>query len=156
MQIVDFFIPNVMKVVTVTSDKANVNQISGQAVLEMRVAISDWVKAKTKNGELIHGFVETVDAEQKLVTLFVVQSDNDESIGKSVVVREQWLRKLPTYTLADAEPIKGLIDIALSTRDEEWFNELTQALTSLSQNAGADLLKRSINSRSSNRLGYPV
>jgi len=71
MQIVDFFIPNVMKVVTVTSDKANVNQISGQAVLEMRVAISDWVKAKTKNGELIHGFVETVDAEQKLVTLFV-------------------------------------------------------------------------------------
>ncbi|WP_256760785.1 IDEAL domain-containing protein [Cohnella sp. WQ 127256] len=123
----------------------------------MKVEMSEWVMAKTKNGELIQGFVDAIDDQQGVATVFVVKSDNVESVGKSVVVRDRWLRKLPTYSLDDAEAIQSLIDLALATRDEQWFTELSQTLSKVTASGNKDRVKSSVTSSSfTHRLGYPV
>jgi hypothetical protein len=131
-------------------------QTSGWAVLKMKVEISDWVQAKTKNGELIHGFVDSLDVQAGMATVFAVKSDNSESIGRLVSVREGWLRKLPTHSFEDAESIESLIDIALAAKDEQWFNELSLKLSTLSVTGGEKNRKPHRRISSSNRLGYPV
>ncbi|TFE28118.1 hypothetical protein [Cohnella luojiensis] len=122
----------------------------------MKVEISDWVHAKTRNGELIHGFVDGLDEEQRMANVFVVKSDNDESVGKSILVREQWVRKLPTYALEDAEAIQSLIDIALSTKDDQWFEELTLKLQSVSKAEGTNKGQSLSRTSFTNRLRYKV
>ncbi len=122
----------------------------------MKFEISDWVHAKTRNGELIHGFVDAVDEEQRMANVFVVKSDNDESIGSSIQVREQWVRKLPTYAWDDAEAIQSLIDIALSTKDDQWFEELSLKLQSLSKAERSNQKKLAPGPSYTNRLGYKV
>ncbi|WP_239614871.1 hypothetical protein [Cohnella mopanensis] len=122
----------------------------------MKVEISDWVLAKTKNGELIHGFVEDLDDQQGMATVYTVKSDNVESVGKPVVVRERWLRKLPDYSPHDSEAIRSLIDIALSTRDEHWFQELTSKMASIAINDMEQTLHSNRYPSAPSRLGFPV
>lgn len=73
----------------------------------MKVEISDWVQAKTKDGELIHGFVDAVDESQRMANVIVVRSDNEDSVGKPIAVRDHWLRKLPDYVMEDAGSIQS-------------------------------------------------
>ncbi|MFC4601678.1 IDEAL domain-containing protein [Cohnella hongkongensis] len=94
----------------------------------MKFAIGDWVQAKTRNGEFIHGFIETIDHVKGLAKVYVVRSDNEESIGKSASVLEHWLRELPSYALEEESSLYNLIDLALATHDEPWFMELTRSL----------------------------
>ncbi|MCD9024170.1 IDEAL domain-containing protein [Cohnella silvisoli] len=122
----------------------------------MKVEVSDWVQAKTNNGELIHGFIDAVDEAQRMANVIVVKSDNEESIGKPIAVREQWLRKLPEYAIEDEGSIQSLIDVALSTRDEQWFNELTEKLTTIQRNTHTGNNKPVAYPSSTNQLGYPV
>jgi hypothetical protein len=122
----------------------------------MKFEISDWVHAKTRNGELIHGFVDAVDEEQRMANVFVVKSDNDESIGSSIQVREQWVRKLPDYAWDDAEAIQSLIDIALSAKDDQWFEELSLKLQSLTKADRSNQKKLVPGPSYTNRLGYKV
>ncbi|QMV43444.1 hypothetical protein [Cohnella cholangitidis] len=122
----------------------------------MKVEISDWVQAKTRNGELIHGFVEALDSQQEMATVYTVKSDNAESVGKSVVVRERWLRKLPEYSPQDSEAIRSLIDIALMTRDEQWFSELSPALSTLANAEDEQTIKNAISYSPMSRMGFPV
>ncbi|MGG1634100.1 hypothetical protein BK120_16050 [Paenibacillus sp. FSL A5-0031] len=93
----------------------------------MKFNISDWVQGKTKDGELIHGFVETIDILQGFVTVSVVKSDNVEVIGKTVAVRSSWLKNVSEITINDAQVFQNAIDLALDTWDEAWFMELTNA-----------------------------
>jgi hypothetical protein len=46
--------------------------------------IGDWVKAKSKSGELLHGFLENVDVLNGKVKVYVVASDNEATVGKTV------------------------------------------------------------------------
>ena len=43
------------------------------------------------------------------------------------------LKRLPAANVTNKEQILFLIDVALSTGDEEWFNELTAKLHSIKQ-----------------------
>jgi hypothetical protein len=122
----------------------------------MKVEISDWVQAKTKDGELIHGFVDAVDESQRMANVIVVRSDNEDSVGKPIAVREHWLRKLPDYVMEDAGSIQSLIDIALLTKDEQWFNELTDKLQSVQQNVNKGATNVVAFPSSMNRIDYPV
>lgn len=122
----------------------------------MKVEISDWVQAKTKDGELIHGFVDAVDESQRMANVIVVRSDNEDSVGKPIAVREHWLRKLPDYVMEDAGSIQSLIDIALLTKDEQWFKELTDKLQSVQQNVNKGATNVVAFPSSMNRIDYPV
>ncbi|CAM4356782.1 IDEAL domain-containing protein [Paenibacillus alkaliterrae] len=96
----------------------------------MKFNTSDWVQGKTKDGELIHGFIETIDILQGIVTVNVVKSDNEERVGHIVAVRASWIKRVPDTALEDAQLVQNLIDLALATWDEAWFMELTESLKS--------------------------
>lgn len=98
-----------------------------------RVEVGDWVKGKTKNGELVYGYIETANPLQETVKIKVMDSDNKEIVGKTVETLKHWVKKLPISTFEDEEQIKALIDIALQTKDESWFMELSAKLKAIKQ-----------------------
>ncbi|UVI31547.1 IDEAL domain-containing protein [Paenibacillus spongiae] len=119
----------------------------------MRIEISDWVQGKTRDGQLIRGFIESVDSLQAIVKVYVVQSDNEDAIGTRVSVREQWLKKLPELAMEDAPSIQNLIDLALSTKDEAWFMELSEKQRAIQAPADKTIDAPPIYTAYTNRLG---
>lgn len=94
----------------------------------MKWSVSDWVHGKTGEGEMVYGFVEDVDFMQGLVTLYVVKSDHEERVGRSVSVRMASVKPVPESATSDIKHSSELIDLALLTRDKGWFMELTEGL----------------------------
>jgi uncharacterized protein YpiB (UPF0302 family) len=85
----------------------------------------DWVQGRSRDGELIHGYVETVDSSQGMVKVNVVESDNEKAIGKSIWILNKRTEKLPDLTVSNESHLLTLIDLALLTKDEQWFMELS-------------------------------
>ncbi|MBP3962987.1 hypothetical protein [Paenibacillus lignilyticus] len=95
----------------------------------MSFAISDWVQGRTKDGELIQGFITSMNDRQNTASVYVVQSDHDAAVGTTVTVLSGWIKEQPSVQVLDyEEPILDFIELALATRDEEWFAELTERL----------------------------
>ncbi|NBD22931.1 hypothetical protein [Paenibacillus glycinis] len=100
----------------------------------MGFAISDWVQGRTKDGELIQGFITSLNERQNIATVYVVQSDHDAAVGTTVAVLSSWLKEQPTLQVLDyEEPIMDFIELALATRDSEWFAELTERLHAIAE-----------------------
>ncbi|MGZ4161518.1 MAG: IDEAL domain-containing protein [Neobacillus sp.] len=95
-----------------------------------RFVNGDWVQGRSREGELIHGYVETVDSTKEIVKVNVVESDNEKAIGKSLWLPKKWTEKLPDLTVISESQLLSLIDLALVTNDEQWFMELTDKLIS--------------------------
>lgn len=112
----------------------------------MKFEIGDWVQGRSADGEFITGYLETLDPQQNIARVRVVQSDNRDTAGKLIAVRHSWLRQLPEYTERNAVQLKSLIDIALAAGDEAWFNELTASLNE----------RRSLNEESSVEPSVPT
>ncbi|MFC5470615.1 hypothetical protein ACFPPD_18130 [Cohnella suwonensis] len=123
----------------------------------MNFEVSDWVQAKTRNGEFVHGFIESFDDSRQVAKLFVVRSDNELSVGQSTTALVHWLRKLPTLSMDEPVLIRNLIDIALATRDETWFEELSERLgDAKAQGNKADMPQSFVGLPTSNRLRHKV
>lgn len=99
-----------------------------------RVEIGDWVQGRSRDGELIHGYVETVDSDQGMVKVNVIESDNEKAIGKFVWIVNKWTKKLTNLTNSNESQLLTLIDLALLTKDEQWFMELSAKLASIKKN----------------------
>jgi hypothetical protein len=95
--------------------------------------VGDWVKGTLRDGELIIGFIESLDLLEEVVKVSVVKSDNHEVIGKTIPVSIKQVKGLPESTETTKDEILFLIDLALSTGDQEWFAELSSKLKSLRQ-----------------------
>jgi uncharacterized protein YpiB (UPF0302 family) len=93
--------------------------------------IGDWVKGESRDGQLLIGYIENFNNMEGLVSVKVVTSDKEESIGKSVQMLTQQVKSLPSVSVTNREQIRNLIDLALSTGDEEWFLELSAKLKSM-------------------------
>ncbi|MBA2871089.1 hypothetical protein HNQ85_001359 [Anoxybacillus calidus] len=117
------------------------------------VKVGDWVKGKTKNGELIYGYIETINPLQRTVKIKVMDCDNERIIGRTVETLEHWVKKLPMSTFDDEEQIKALIDVALLTKDESWFMELSAKLKSMRQVTKGSEMKNTAHPSFKNRLG---
>lgn len=91
----------------------------------MRFIVSDWVHGKTVEGEMVYGFVEAVDSVQGIVTIYVVQSDREERVGRATDVRASTVKKVKDAEPGNGRHVPELIDLALATWDEAWFRELT-------------------------------
>ncbi|MBT2757746.1 IDEAL domain-containing protein [Mesobacillus foraminis] len=91
----------------------------------------DWVKGRSRDGELIIGYTESINNSDGVVAVHVVTSDNEESIGRTVQLLAKRVKKLPDSKIPNKEQISFLIDLALSTGDEEWFLELSSQLKSM-------------------------
>ncbi|UQD51841.1 hypothetical protein C0971_07160 [Bacillus methanolicus] len=118
-----------------------------------RLESGDWVKGKTRNGELIRGYIESVDFLQGIAKVHVIESDNNKSIGKTVGVLINWIEKLPVSTEINEEQILQLIDLALLTKDEQWFNALSSKLDSLRKVSKTNAKKNNDDPINNNRIG---
>ncbi|WP_175987490.1 IDEAL domain-containing protein [Bacillus sp. Marseille-Q1617] len=91
----------------------------------------DWVKGTSHDGELIIGYIENLDHQTATVKAKVITSDNREIEGSTIPLLAKDVKKLPDARIANKGQIQYLIDLALSTGDEEWFLELTSKLNSM-------------------------
>lgn len=90
----------------------------------------DWVKGKSRNGEWIRGYIENVDPLKGTVHVTVVECDNEKTMNKTIETPIHWVEKMPITSFNCEEQIRDLVDLALWTRDEMWFMELTAKLQS--------------------------
>ncbi len=124
------------------------------AVKAMKFEIGDWVSGNTSQGELVYGYVESVDLFKGSVGIRVTESDHESAVGKQISVGSGSARKLPDYAADDESGLRNLIDLALSTRDEAWFRELSAKLVALQQGTGRRRERRhTISASVRNRLG---
>ncbi|MEY9866637.1 hypothetical protein ABIE66_002016 [Peribacillus sp. B2I2] len=91
----------------------------------------DWVQGRSREGELIHGFIEKVSADREIVKVNVVESDNEKAVGKSIWIPSKWAEKLPDLEISNENHLLALIDLALLSKDETWFMELSGKLESI-------------------------
>ncbi|MGE6376744.1 IDEAL domain-containing protein [Peribacillus muralis] len=91
----------------------------------------DWVQGRSREGELIHGFIETLSRNEDLVKVNVVESDNEKAIGKAIWIPSKWTEKLSDLEISNESDVLALIDLALISKDETWFMELSGKLESI-------------------------
>lgn len=98
---------------------------------KIRFENGDWVQGRSREGELIHGFVEIVNSSREIVKVNVVESDNEKAVGKSIWIPSKWTEKLPDLSISNEAHLLTLIDLALLSKDEAWFMELSEKLASI-------------------------
>lgn len=98
---------------------------------KIRFENGDWVQGRSREGELIHGFVEIVNSNREIVKVNVVESDNEKAVGKSIWIPSKWTEKLPDLSISNEAHLLTLIDLALLSKDEAWFMELSEKLASI-------------------------
>jgi hypothetical protein len=95
----------------------------------MKFEKGDWIRGRSRDGELIHGYIQEVDNIQNIMKVFVIKSDNEIIIEKSVWIFNKYAEKLALTSASPSEDeLLPLIELALLTKDKEWFMELTEAL----------------------------
>ena len=93
----------------------------------------DWVKGNLPDGALIIGYIESLNIPGEVVKVNVITSDNQETVGKTIPILSNQVKSLPVSNVINKEQILFLIDLALSTGDEDWFIELSSKLNSIKQ-----------------------
>lgn len=88
----------------------------------------DWVKGKSPDGELLLGYLQNVDLMKGLVMVNVVKCDNEHQVGKTMMLQKKRVEKLPVSATKNEHQLTQLIDLALKTRDEQWFMDLSTEL----------------------------
>ncbi|GAA4869345.1 hypothetical protein GCM10023310_56320 [Paenibacillus vulneris] len=86
------------------------------------IKVSDWVSGTSAEDEKFIGYVESIDA-YGTVKVRVTQCDHEEAIGQVVTSSLGKLSKLTDYVPVEAG-LRSLMDLALMTRDQEWFDDL--------------------------------
>ncbi|QNK47550.1 hypothetical protein H7F28_20010 [Brevibacterium sp. PAMC23299] len=94
----------------------------------------DRVQGRSRDGELIHGFIESVSVNREIVKVNVVQSENEKAVGKSIWIPSKWTEKLPELEISNESHLLALIDLALLSDDETWFMEVSGKLESIKIN----------------------
>jgi hypothetical protein len=120
---------------------------------ESQLKIGDWVKGKTKNGELIRGYIETVDLLQGTTKVYVIECDHAVTIGRTVETLIRWVKKIPDSSFEHEEQLKELIDVALLAKDEQWFMELSKRLTLVRKDSVGAVPSTKLNPSMQNQLG---
>ncbi|PLT34489.1 IDEAL domain-containing protein [Bacillus sp. V5-8f] len=92
---------------------------------------SDWVMGRSREGELVTGYIVSVDSLQGLVKVFVIESDNETIVGKSISLASKSIQKLSVSQKVNEQQMLDLIDLALLTKDEPWFLQLTAKLNEI-------------------------
>ncbi|WP_421385179.1 IDEAL domain-containing protein [Bacillus salacetis] len=119
----------------------------------MNYEIGEWVKAKTVEGELVIGYIEAVNQDSKSVKIRAVQSEQESMTGRTIETLLRRISALPSSSMTTKNEIMQLIDLALFTRDEDWFKQLTADLNRVAKKSGKERAAGSASSQ--NRLNFP-
>ena len=93
----------------------------------------DWIKAESRDGELMIGYIDSLSSLEGVVKITVVTSDNNQTIGKTIPILSTRVKKLPVSNVTNKGQIEFLLDLALSTGDKEWFLALSSELNAMKQ-----------------------
>ncbi|MTT33209.1 IDEAL domain-containing protein [Terrilactibacillus sp. BCM23-1] len=93
----------------------------------LQLDVGNWVKATTKKGAFLHGYIKKINDTAGTVDVHVLQSDQKAMVGQTVTLLKGVVKNLAMSKFNESE-IRSLIDLALTTRDKEWFDELTMKL----------------------------
>ncbi|MBT2728522.1 IDEAL domain-containing protein [Bacillus sp. ISL-75] len=93
----------------------------------------DWIKAESRDGELIIGYIESLSSIEGVVKVTGVTSDNNQTIGKTIPILSKQVKKMPVSNVTNKAQIEFLLDLALSTGDKEWFLALSSELNVMKQ-----------------------
>ncbi|MDC3414011.1 IDEAL domain-containing protein [Terrihalobacillus insolitus] len=104
---------------------------------KLKLEVGDWVKGITRNGELIHGYLEKFQSNHSRVELKVVVSDNEQIIGSTVRLEKKDVVKIEKSLKSTEKQLETLIDLALATRDHTWFMELSKELIERRKNVSS-------------------
>lgn len=121
---------------------------------EEQLAVGEWVRGKTKDGELIHGFVESIDSAGSTVHVYVVNCDNDMTVGKVVATRASWIEVMAESAGYEEGQLYDLMDLALATKDREWFMELASASNGLQKGTHSKEKRMAEHRHVRNRLAH--
>ncbi|MCU6796950.1 group-specific protein [Paenibacillus sp. WQ 127069] len=94
------------------------------------IGVGDWVGGTSMEDEKIIGYVDSMDA-YGTVKVMVTQSDRQEAVGHTVNSKRFKLEKLDEYTPTNESDVLSMMDLALMTRDQLWFDELGSTLRSI-------------------------
>lgn len=119
----------------------------------MNVNIGDWAIGYTNQDEMVQGFIESIQAGRQTADMVVTASDHAATIGKTVQVDGQSLKPLPVRAMPGEGHLQTLIELALMTRDEAWFYELSEQLTALRSEATREQSAGGLSPAIRNRLG---
>ncbi|WP_456271352.1 IDEAL domain-containing protein [Bacillus sp. AK031] len=101
-----------------------------------KVGIGDWVRGFAKNGALIQGYMENIDPLDPLFKIRVIESDDKDLIGYSLNMDDSLIERMPDNKSITEAQLEYLIDIALQTKDKQWFFKLTNALKGVNGSSG--------------------
>lgn len=90
--------------------------------------IGDWVSGTSIEDERVFGYIEEIHDDAGLVAVRVMKSDRPEAVGQKLRSRKQRVKKLPAHVPTTEGELMNLIDLALATHDQKWFEELVNKL----------------------------
>ncbi|WLD92542.1 hypothetical protein [Alkalihalobacillus sp. AL-G] len=98
------------------------------------IQTGDWIKGKSINDEMIQGYIHSIHPDNGTVNIYVTISDHTQIIGKNIEIFIHRIEPL-TKTIDDKDAyLENLIDVALLTKDREWFMEVWDRLDELRKN----------------------
>lgn len=98
------------------------------------VRVGDWISGVSQTDEKFIGYVESIH-EGGVLKVWVTQCDREQTVGTSVETVLSKVKKLPESVPSTGEELRSLIELSLSTRDQDWFEELSAKLANLSPTA---------------------
>jgi hypothetical protein len=93
--------------------------------IAMKLTVGDWVQA-SYYGNVIFGYIETVYVQDHSYTIHVLRNFHRNpkltiaTVDETKIIKKYKIDLLP-------EDIRCLIELALATKDEEWFMQLTKS-----------------------------
>lgn len=87
------------------------------------IQVGDWVSGTSQLDEKFIGYVDSW-ADDQIVKVWVTQSDHDDIVGEFVQTKLSKIRKLDELSSFTQDELTSLIDLALLTKDKEWFQDL--------------------------------
>ncbi|TGA97777.1 hypothetical protein E4665_10270 [Sporolactobacillus shoreae] len=101
----------------------------------------DWVKGRTVNGELMHGYIVDFDSDDGTVKVNVVACDRESTVGRTVETLNYLIKPFPVLPMNN-DQLRSITDLALITSDRDWFMDLSSKL-SASKKSDNDRVARS-------------
>jgi hypothetical protein len=117
-------------ILTVTL-KITLNQVV--KIMFQTIKTGDWVKGKSSEGQLLFGYIESRHEAKELVKIRVVQTEESLIIGQTIDLPFSLITKLSDPSLKSQQEVRSMMDLALQTKDEEWFKELSGMLATLDE-----------------------
>lgn len=85
--------------------------------------VGDWVQGHTWDKQKIYGYIVKKDDSVDIVKVYIIDSVNADLKGRMIRVLAKDLQSAAKQAPSPSA-IEQLIDMALLTKDEQWFNEL--------------------------------